>query len=266
MQAGEEFGTTGSKIGCDGVAMFPKCSEAGGNVAIDPQGRDGGQKIRRFFAGFSMPAARSAATLDYREAGSTILVGAFSTTAESMDSAKSYRELPPLILHPFDHRRDSNGRSRVVADAPLRESSLRARYDELCMLCLIGQDLNRWLAQCLEAVSEDSEFAGLSECDFIAVLLFAPPTHVLQKMHAWGVRNFQLLFSRAIGLNAVFPDPPSANKVTDAFLRDFHRYADALYDVRLKSEDAAVVLEDVFTFEIYASGEYLSHLETSWTD
>jgi hypothetical protein len=50
LQAGEEFGTTGNKIGCDGVAMFPKCSEAGGNVAIDPQGRDGGQKIRRFFA------------------------------------------------------------------------------------------------------------------------------------------------------------------------------------------------------------------------
>jgi hypothetical protein len=183
-----------------------------------------------------------------------------------MDSASTYRELPPLILHPFGRRQDTSSRFRATFDEPLRDSCLQARYDELCMLCLIGKDLNRWLAQCLELASRDSELAGLSECNFITVLLFAPPTPLLRKMHTWGVRNFQLLFSRAIGLNAVFPDPPSANHVSDAFLRDFHRYADALYDVRLKSEDATVVPEDVFTFEIYASSEYLTHLETSWQD
>lgn len=189
--------------------------------------------------------------------------GLLVQTAELMDPARSYRELPPLILHPFDRRWDANGRLQVVYGKRLRESRLQARYDEFCMLCLLGKDLDRWLAQCLEVASGNSELAGLSECNFIAVLLFAPPVPLLQKMHAWGIKNFQLLFSRAIGLNAVFPDPPSANDVSNAFLRNFHRYADALYDVRLKSEDATVVLEDIFTFEVYASSEYLSHLETS---
>jgi hypothetical protein len=134
------------------------------------------------------------------------------------------------------------------------------------MLCLIGKDLDRWLGQCLEVASRDPELAGLSECNFIAALLFAPPMPVVQKMHGWGIKNFQLLFSRAIGLNAVFPEPPSTDDVSEAFLRDFHRYADALYDARLKSENSAVVLDNLFTFEVYASSEYLLRLETSWKE
>jgi hypothetical protein len=181
-----------------------------------------------------------------------------------MDSDRSYRELPPLILHPFDRRSDTDERYQVTHNEPLTEKYLQARYDEFRMLCLIGKDLDRWLGQCMEVASGDPELAGLSECNFIAVLLFAPPMPVLQKMHAWGIKNFQLLFSRAIGLNAVFPHPPSTNDVSEAFLRDFHRYADALYDARLRSENASVVLENVFTFDVYASGEYLSHLEKSW--
>jgi hypothetical protein len=192
--------------------------------------------------------------------------GLLAQAAEFMDPARSYRELPPLILHPFDHRRDANGRLQVMRDQPLGENYLQTRYDELCMLCLIGMDLDRWLAQCFEVASGDSELAGLSECNFITVLLFAPPVPFLQKMHAWGIKNFQLLFSRAIGLNAVFQNPPSINDISDAFLRNFHKYADALYDVRLKSGNATVVLEDIFTFEVYASSEYLLHLETSWKE
>lgn len=176
------------------------------------------------------------------------------------------RELPPLVLHPFDRRSDANERYQATHDEPLSGRYLQARYDEFRMLCLIGRDLNRWLEQCMEVASGDPELADLSECSFIAILLFAPPMPVLQKMHAWGIKNFQLLFSRAIGLNAVFPHPPSISDVSEAFLRDFHRYADALYDARLKSENAAVVLENIFTFDVYASGEYLSHLEKSWEE
>jgi hypothetical protein len=183
-----------------------------------------------------------------------------------MDSAPNYRELPPLILHPFDHRSDADERYQVTHDEPLTERYLQARYDEFRMLCLIGKDLERWLGQCMEVASRDPELAGLSECNFIAVLLFAPPMPVLQKMHAWGIKNFQLLFSRAIGLNAVFPHPPSTSDVSEAFLRSFQKYADALYDARLKSENATVVLDNIFTFDVYASGEYLSHMERSWEE
>ena len=134
------------------------------------------------------------------------------------------------------------------------------------MLCLIGKDLNRWLEQCIEAVSGDPNSARLSESRFIAALLFAPPTEVLDKLRGWGVINFQLIFSRAIGLNAVFPHPPSAGDVSEPFLRVFHKYADALCGVRLGSSDTEVAREDAFTFQIYASGEYSTYLERSWEE
>ena len=134
------------------------------------------------------------------------------------------------------------------------------------MLCLIGKDLNRWLGQCVELVSRNPELKGLSECDFIAILLFYPPTPVLQKLRAWGVKNYQVIFSRAIGLNVVFPHPPSFNHVSESFLRGLNGYADALYDVRLRAEEPSISDEDKFTFEIYASGEYAAFLEKSWEE
>ena len=104
-----------------------------------------------------------------------------------------------------------------------------ARYNELAMLCLIGMDLNRWLEQCVETASANPTMGGgIPEGAFIAALLFAPPTPVQQKLHMWGVWNYQIIFSRAIGLNAVFPHPPHVR------------------------------------FEIYASGE--SYLERVWSE
>ena len=141
---------------------------------------------------------------------------------------------------------------------------LETQYNEFRMLCLIGKDLNRWLGQCVETVSSDPEFAGLSECSFIAALISAPPVALMQKMRNWGVINFQRIFSRAIGLNAVFPHPPQADEVPEPFLLCFHKYADALYDVRLKSGDTATTQAGTFIFDVYASGEYSSYLEMVW--
>jgi hypothetical protein len=173
-------------------------------------------------------------------------------------------ELPPLILYPFDHRPSPGEQARIEGyDAPAKPH-LEARYAEFRMLCLIGKDLDRWLGQCVELASRDAGMTGLAECDFIAALLFAPPLPVLQKMRAWGVKNFQIIFSRAIGLNAVYPHPPQAADVSESFLRDFHKYADALYDVRLKAESNPPIHENEFTFELYASGEYSSYLEKTW--
>lgn len=182
-----------------------------------------------------------------------------------MESDRILRELPPLILHPFGPRAEADARYEVSCDEPLKQD-LQARYDEFRMLCLIGKDLNRWLAQCVELANGDPELGGLSEANFIAVLLFAPPLPALQKMSSFGIKNFQIIFSRALGLNAVFPHPPSAADVSEAFLRGFNKYADALYDVRLKSENAAVALENIFTFQIYAAGEYSSFLEKTWEE
>jgi hypothetical protein len=179
-----------------------------------------------------------------------------------MESART--PLPPLILYPFDQHPDPDELSQFACCDPLTKRYLEARYNEFRMLCLIGKDLNRWLGLCVEVVSGDPKLAGLSECDFIAVLLLAPPTALLQKMRSWGVRDFQRIFARAIGLNAVFPHPPSAGDVSESFLRDFDRYADALYDARLKAKDATEIQENVFTFEIYTSGEYSSYLEKTW--
>jgi hypothetical protein len=181
-----------------------------------------------------------------------------------MDSARIPYELPPLILHPFDRRPDRDERGQVTGSDPLIQRHLQARYDEFHMLCLIGKDLNRWLGQCAEVAAGNPELAGLSEPNFIALLLLAPPLPVLQKMSSWGVKNYQIIFSRALGLNTVFPHPPRASDVSEDFLRGVHKYADALYDARLKSEDATVTLEDAFTFEVYASGEYASLLARTW--
>lgn len=176
-------------------------------------------------------------------------------------------ELPPLILYPFDHRPDPNqgAQSNGFSD-PATQPYLDARYNELRSLCLIGKDLNRWLEQCVEVASVDPALAGLSECDFIAALLFAPPKTVVEKMRIWGVRNFQLICSRAIGLNAVFPHPPSASDVSEPFLRRFHKYADSLYDERSKSDTPVATRENRFTFAVYSSGEYATYLEKIWEE
>ena len=181
-----------------------------------------------------------------------------------MEPAKARHELPPLILHPFDKRVDGDERSRVTGYETRTQQHLQARYDEFRMLCLIGKDLNRWLGQCAEMVSTDPVIAGLTESDFVTLLLFDPPVSVIQKMRVWGVKNYQIIFSRAIGLNAVFPHPPAASEVSESFLRKFHKYADALYDARLKSEDSSATLEQSFTFEIYASAEYSAYLANNW--
>jgi len=182
-----------------------------------------------------------------------------------MESVRIPQELPPLILHPFDQRANHSAPSQTNDNKSPTQRLLQARYDEFHMLCLIGKDLSRWLEQCEEMAAGNRSMAGLSEANFIALLLFAPPLPVLQKMRSWGVKNYQIIFSRAIGLNTVFPHPPPASEVSEVFLRDFPKYADALYDARLKGEeDVTLKLEGQFTFEIYASGEYAALLAKTW--
>jgi hypothetical protein len=175
-------------------------------------------------------------------------------------------ELPPLILHPFDAA-PVVGLEDLLPSDDADKAFLETRYSELRMLCFLGRDLDRWLTQCVECASAERGLAGsgVSESTFITQLLFDPPASVIRKMQDWGVGNFQIIFSRSLGLNMVYAFPPEPRQVTAAFLRDFHQYADALFDVRLK-KDPVVETDFSFPFEVYASSEYSKRLERFWAD
>jgi len=175
------------------------------------------------------------------------------------------RELPPLILHPFETRAVSGGEPEGEIRSEEDRKYLQSRYAELRMLCFLGKDLQRWLGQCVEVAAAERDLAGASEASFIQLLLFSPPLGVVRKMKQWGVGNYQLVFSRALGLNALFCDPPAITAVSAAFLRNFHLYADAAFDTRLKLEPGRELHGDDFEIPVYASGEYARLLERSWS-
>jgi hypothetical protein len=175
-------------------------------------------------------------------------------------------ELPPLILHPFDTATAGPVRlGETISCDDASRAYLEARYSELRMLCFLGKDLDRWLAQCVDCIATEPGLAGsgISESTFITQLLFDPPQAVVRKMNEWGVANFQIIFSRGLGLNAIYSFPPEPRQVSEAFLRDFHQYADALFDARLRKEPA-IEPDFAFVFDVYASSEYSKMLENSW--
>jgi hypothetical protein len=70
---------------------------------------------------------------------------------------------------------------------------------------------------------------------------------------------------RAIGLNVMFAQPPVFASLSDEFLGNYHRYADALYRAFLGSTAYAPLAAGEFQFELYASGEYSKLLESKWS-
>jgi hypothetical protein len=170
-----------------------------------------------------------------------------STGSVPTSIAKLSLELPPLILHPIA----GHGESLAAGSASDGESCRAdARRLELKMLCCLGKDLNRWLEQCMEFPAADPHMAEL-------------PESVIAKMQAWGVADFRAIFARALGLNAVFPDPPARENITESFARDFAGYAEALYRARRQCFSVATATGR-FHYEVYASGEYARLLERSW--
>lgn len=141
---------------------------------------------------------------------------------------------------------------------------MEARRLELRMLCCLGKDLSRWMEQCLDFAATDPAVTGLSEGRLMDLLVENPPESVVCKMQAWGVRDFRAIFARALGLAAAFPNPPARGQVSEGFVRDFPRYADALYRARRLSSPPSTSATHDFLFEVYASGEYAQILERSW--
>jgi hypothetical protein len=78
------------------------------------------------------------------------------------------------------------------------------------------------------------------------------------------VADYSSIFSRAIGFNALFTAPPVFEALSEEFLRNYHRFADALYGCFMQLEPHLKLAARNFRFDLYASGEYSRLLESEW--
>lgn len=190
-------------------------------------------------------------------------------------------DLPPLILHPFNERiapstllESSKAALMLSGLIPtggadpeeLKRRSLSGRYAEMRMLFFLGKDVFRWIDQCVEWAQRVREFGALEirRQSFAGLLTKDPPGAVKEKLVRWGVVDYVSIFSRAIGMNAMFVEPPAFETLNEEFLRNYHRYPDFLYRCYMESETYESLTAANFRFTLYASGEYSRMLETQW--
>jgi hypothetical protein len=189
--------------------------------------------------------------------------------------------LPPLILHPFNERVPpstllENSKAALMLSGliptdgsdqeTLKRRLMTGRYGEIRMLFYLGKDVFRWLEQCMEWAERIAELkdANLHAQSFAGLLTASPPQEVREKLVRWGVVDFISIFSRAIGLNALFAEPPPFECLSEEFLRSYHRYADYMHQCYVASEAHLAIAPKNFRFELYASGEYSRLLEAEW--
>lgn len=190
-------------------------------------------------------------------------------------------ELPPVILHPLA---DQSGAAKLLessraslmlqgllptddfATDDLTRKLLEGRMSEIRMLYFVGKDVLRWMAQCVDFVSRLEELAsrGLKEASFAALLVGDPPQNVVAKLQAWGVSDFRAIFSRGIGLNAVFRQAPEADRLSEEFVKNYYRFADHMFACRQHLEPFTEIDTRNFHFDLFASGEYSRMLEKEW--
>jgi hypothetical protein len=196
-------------------------------------------------------------------------------------SPASVWTLPPLILHPFNERVPpsallENSKAALMlsglipndgtGEEALKQRLMTGRYAEFRMLFFLGKDVLRWMDQCVEWSSRvpELEQSEIFPQSFAGLLTANPPEPVKQKLIAWGVADYVSIFSRAIGLNSVFIDPPALPSLSEGFLRNYHRCADALFRCFMDSQAHSPIASENFHFDLYASGEYSRMLETEW--
>lgn len=190
-------------------------------------------------------------------------------------------DLPPVILHPFS---DPSGPDKLVESSrahlmlqgllpsgdltqeEILARLLAGRICEVRMLFYVGRDLDRWLEQCMEIAERDDELrkAGVTRASFAHLLIEQTPQEMREKLMRWGVADYKAIFSRALGLNAVFLNVPSLETVSAGFIRHYYRYADQLFQARQNLETVKSLPVAAFRFELFASGEYSKMLETEW--
>jgi hypothetical protein len=191
-------------------------------------------------------------------------------------------DLPPLILHPFSEHTPPSvllGSSKAAlmlsglipgdgADPDeLGRRVLAGRYGEIRMLFFLGKDVFRWLEQCLDWVTRIPELREEWRVQsFAALLTLSMPAEVKEKLTRWGVTDYASIFRRAIGMNALFANPPAFGDLADEFLRNYHKFADSLYYCFMELEEYPKLDVRRFRFQLYASGEYARMLESQWEE
>ena len=190
-------------------------------------------------------------------------------------------DLPPLILHPFNERVSpsallDNSKAALMLSGlipndgshvdDLNRRLLTGRYSEIRMLYYLGKDVFRWIEQCLECASRIAELrdSELRRQSFAELLVSSPPGNVREKLIGWGVADYASIFARGVGMNSLFSAPPACESLSEEFLRNYHRYADALYKCFRDSEPYDAATPGQFRFDLYASGEYSRMLESEW--
>ncbi len=202
------------------------------------------------------------------------------TISPEMNKTKTWK-LPPLILHPFaeaagpDKLVESSRASLMLQGLlpsgqmtreELDRKLLDGRFCEIRMLFYVGKDLLRWIEQCLESVERDEDLKrnGFGYQAFAAVLIEDPPRNIREKLKNWGVADYKSIFTRALGLNAIFNEVPQRHLITDEFVRHYYRYADQLFACRQLLWSFGEIKPSQFDFDLYASGEYSRMLEREW--
>jgi len=143
---------------------------------------------------------------------------------------------------------------------------LVGRYGEIRMLFFLGKDVIRWLEQCLDWVTRIPELSDREwrVQSFAALLGLSIPAEVKEKLTRWGVTDYVAIFRRAIGMNALFANPPAFADLADEFLRNYHKYADSLYSCFMELQEYPKLDVQRCRFQLYASGEYSRMLESQW--
>lgn len=190
-------------------------------------------------------------------------------------------DLPPVILHPFS---DPAGPDQLVESSrahlmlegilpmggltedELVRRLLSGRLTEVKMLFYVGRDLERWISQCGETAMREPHLsaAGVNTASFADLLVERPPEKVLAKLSKWGVSDYKSIFSRALGLQSAFRQPPDFDFVTPAFIRHYFRFADQLWQARQSLQSFPTLPAAQFRFELFASAEYARMLEQQW--
>jgi hypothetical protein len=189
--------------------------------------------------------------------------------------------LPPLILHPFAPERGPDqliegSRAHLIlqgllpaGDADpddLQRAVLSGRYQELRMLFFLGKDVQRWSEQCVDFVKRQPLLRdiGIREQSFASLLVESPPKGLSDKLAAWGVTDRRSIFSRAVGLNSIFSEPPAMDILSTLFLQTYHRFTDYFFICYQNLLPYTPLDPEKFIFEIYASEDYARKLAEGW--
>lgn len=199
-----------------------------------------------------------------------------------LPSSKKW-DLPPVILHPFadpagPERLVESSRAQLMMQGLLPSGDLTAeelqarflagRFCEIRMLYFVGKDLERWIEQCVELADRDEDLrnAGVGAGSFAELLINNPSHEVRDKLTKWGVADYKSIFSRALGIKAVFDQAPTQDQLAPHFVRFYYRFADHMFACRQHNEAYATLPPDQFHFDLYASGEYSRILEREWEE